>query len=554
MRVPLAVVVALIAVAVCAPSALAKSPSEYLAADQILLNHYAEIESGKLGLTLPGGVEKFITLSESPQHTLPERGPDGTVFPGAADTTCTDAQGNEVGPAVHCTITVSVSPHVSNSKGEPTKNLAVIDPEIRSTIAHEVFHCYQTVMAGTLANFNRPEATWLIEGSATWVESDLVPDDSGAREEWATYLKSPEVSLLKRTYTAVGFFEHLDSSGISPWSRFQAMFAATSNAAAYNVSVSRSAAFLNTEASAFFREPSLGSEWDTRGPSVPTREEVGFKPTKEKISGRRRLSASAYADGAYEVSVKLPKSAPVLELQVLSGDVRLRSTDGGDVNEVDPDTLKLCSDSKGCDCPGKQPTNYPRFKEGDLAITGGQTGGVVELIPRKRCEELRPQRSCEGLLPGFSSEVSHAVENVIHEKFSVIESINARAGFYSYTCLFQFKGTIEMVSEDEEIKEVFRGVVAVASNVSRYSSVAQAVTQMEAVSVLEGAGALSISGIGEEAKLLTKTEANSKGEQEYLGYGFVRVDNVVAWFELVGDEEADEASTRTLLAQVASEL
>ncbi|MGA9874593.1 MAG: hypothetical protein WBQ21_02170 [Solirubrobacteraceae bacterium] len=74
------------------------------------------------------------------------------------------------------------------------------------------------------------------------------------------------------------------------------------------------------------------------------------------------------------------------------------------------------------------------------------------------------------------------------------------------------------------------------------------------MSALEGTGAHGISGIGEEAKLVTKTETDSKGEQEYASSGFVRVDNVVAWFELIGDEEADEASSGRLLAQVASEL
>ncbi|HEY5229896.1 MAG TPA: hypothetical protein VIJ11_03255, partial [Galbitalea sp.] len=118
------VVVALVSVAVGASPALAKSPSEYLTADQILVNHYVEIESGKLGgLTLPGGAEKFITLSESSLRTLPERGPDGTIFEGAADTLCTDAQGGLAGPSAHCTITVAVAPHDSNSKGQKTKNL-----------------------------------------------------------------------------------------------------------------------------------------------------------------------------------------------------------------------------------------------------------------------------------------------------------------------------------------------------------------------------------------------------------------------------------------------
>ena len=31
--------------------------------------------------------------------------------------------------------------------------------ELRATIAHEVFHAFQAVMSGTVANFNRPGTT-----------------------------------------------------------------------------------------------------------------------------------------------------------------------------------------------------------------------------------------------------------------------------------------------------------------------------------------------------------------------------------------------------------
>lgn len=550
----LGVLVALASAGSFAPSALA-GPSPYLKGDQILVNHYAEIESEKLGgLTLPGGVSQFITVRESSQRTLPEQGPDGTVFPGAADTSCTDSNGAQVGPSSHCTITIATAPHDSNSRGERTKDLTVISAEIGSVIAHEVFHCYQTVMAGTLANFNRPGETWLIEGSATWVESDLVPDDTGAREEWANYLRSPSVSLFKRTYSAIGFFEHLQSSGISPWSRFPAMFATTSNAAAYNVSVSLSAKFLSSDASSFFREPAFGSAWDQQGPDVPTPAEVGFKPTELKLtrSATVPLSVAAYTDGVYHVSLeKLPTSTPLLEVQVAKGYVRLHSTDGGDVDEVEPTELTLCADAKGCDCPGQPPTDSKPFKQGDLAITGGSTGGDVQLIPRPRCETLLPPRSCEELLPGFSIPLAQTLENATQQHLA-LESGNRAAGEYVYVCLFPGAKGGEV--ENAEGNSVFDGVVATVAYVKRYPSVAEA--KLTPTAAAPGATPSSVPGIGDEAEIMT-TESSSNGETGYSSVASVRVHNVDAGFSILssgGSTEADGQAARALLSQVAAEL
>jgi hypothetical protein len=548
----LGLLAAMVSVAVFAPPALAR-PSPYLAGDQILVNHYVAIESEKLGgLTLPGGASQFVTVRESSLHTLPERGPDGTIFPGAADTSCSDAQGREVGPATHCTITVSVSPHVSNGRGEPTKNLALINADISSTIAHEVFHCYQAVMAGTLANFNRAEDTWLVEGSAAWVESDLVPEDTGAREEWAIYLKSPGVSLFKRTYTAIGFFGHLESSGISPWTRFPAMFAATSNTAAYNVSVSLSAAFLDSEASSFFREPTFGSAWDQQGANVPTRAEVGFKPTDLKltVSGAVALSVAPYTDGAYEVSLKkLSASTPVLEVQTPKGYVRLRSTDGGAVNVVDPNELMLCSDPKGCDCPGQPPTDYKQFEQGDLAITGGPTGGDVQLIPHKRCEELLPPRSCEGLLPGFTRAPGHALEQAVPK--STFEETTKPGGYYVSECLFLSKGQVAVNSEGEE---VLHGALAPGVIVTRDPSVPQATLAFQ-VSRRSALQPSSVAGIGDEAWIATLPPEYSHGEVTEGATAGVRVRNVDVVFSVAGDPEAaGRQAVLTLLSEVAAKL
>ncbi len=128
------------ALAVFASPALAK-PS-YLSGDRSLANRYAAIEGAKLGVSLPGGAGKFIEITESPLHRLLKQETDGTPkstrpIPTAATRAARRERRRER------VITISRG---ARAEGEE---------ERRSTIAHEVFHAFQAVMSGTLANFYR---------------------------------------------------------------------------------------------------------------------------------------------------------------------------------------------------------------------------------------------------------------------------------------------------------------------------------------------------------------------------------------------------------------
>jgi hypothetical protein len=534
----------LASLAVLAPAALAK-PS-YLTHDRSLVNYYVAAEGAKLGVSLPGGTGKFIELTESAAHTLVEAQPDGTTVEAAAETSCHSASGSQEGPAASCRITVA---RIAHEEGEG---------ELRSTIAHEVFHVFQAVMSLTLQNFNRKESGWLTEGSATWVEAALVHNAPTARSWWETYLRSPHVPLFSRTYSAVGFFGHLASSGVSPWSKFKAMFAATSNDAAYAAAVGSNQLLLNSEASMFFREPSFGSAWDVQGPDVPSPAEVGFKPTNVKMAGAQELlSVAPYSDGAYHVTTKkMPAGKPILEVRVSGAHIRLHSTEGGNVNAIDPGNVKLCTDSKGCSCPGRPSAALEQFKEGDLAITGGPTGGDVWLVPHARCETLLGPRSCEGLLPGFTIALGKTLEEESGAKLAQ-ETGNPAIGYYSSVCAFPVaKG--ESV-ENAQGESVFDGATAILVEVTRYPSVTQAEGAFTLPPPLPSPAAppTAVPGIGSQAGIVTANETNGAGEKVFASFADVRVDNVLASFSLLssgGSDEADPPSTLMLLSQVASEL
>jgi hypothetical protein len=514
--------------------------------DRSVANHYAAIEGAKLGVSLPGGAGKFIQITESPLHRLLVALPDGTTEEAEAETDCRDAQGATAGAAASCVITISRGAH---EEGEE---------ERRSTIAHEVFHTFQAVMSGTLANFYRPENSWLVEGSATWVESELVHDSASARERWRRYLASPSLALFSRTYDGVGFFGHLASEGVSPWVKFKSMFAATGNEVAYTAAVGNDTTLMSSGASAYFREPALGAEWNQQGPNVPTAAEVGFKPTKEDVKGNEELlDVAPYANGAYRLSLeKMTAAKPVLEVRVTDAHMRLRSTEGGSVNEVEPGEIDLCSDPHGCSCPGQPSTKIEPFKEGNLAIAGGPTGGHVFLIPRKRCETLLPARSCENLLPGFMIPIAPTLEQASGQKLA-IESGDHAIGEFTYVCLFSVaKG--ESV-ENSAGESVFDGVSAVDVYVKRFGTIAEAKREFIVPPALPGqiSGSGFAPGIGDEAAISTAEETTSNGEKMYASEASVRVRNVIAGFSIIsggGSDEAGEQGALVLLAGVADEI
>ena len=226
--------------------------------------------------------------------------------PSLGVTDCSDAAGAEKGPAVGCVIELSIKTHTNG--------------ELRATIAHEVFHAFQAVMSGTVANFNRPGNDWLIEGSAQWVESELISQDRGARIEWRRYLRSPATTLFTREYSAIGFFGHMASSGISPWTRFAMMFAATDSPAAWLAGVGGEEDYLDSEASAFFREPGLGPAWDERGPNVPF-EHGSELPSTHRDDHEHHSAAQADGQAIRRHAIQARAKAP-LQTRTARGSVR----------------------------------------------------------------------------------------------------------------------------------------------------------------------------------------------------------------------------------------
>ena len=334
--------------------------------------------------------------------------------PAAAYVVTEDAQGRWYGkdPASKCTIFINPSAHSVDDDGQYFHQLMV----------HEVFHCFEAQLAGSIGNFYRPGVAWLIEGAAEWVASDIVGKDTDARDQWETYLATPTRSLFSRSYDAIGFFGHLyPSEGVSPWSALPAMLRAGSNHAAYKAA-GIGEGFLNTEASIFFDSPALGGHWYQHGQQgIP----AGIASANVPIPVAKPVPQTTVAQGQTVTLVAPPYTdkvvhlrltAPATRVTVVYGHARLRSANGR-YEDIDP-AGELCTTESG-KCQGCTPSASPDLLDfgdaGDLALTGGPSGTVFRVtgLSQKDLCELPPKPvDCAGLPDiGFLVDHSFAQDN-----------------------------------------------------------------------------------------------------------------------------------------------
>lgn len=483
----------------------------YQPADQILVNHFVTLESGLLKITPVAPV----TVVESPGRVYGQV--NGKTVPAYVVTSPNGAPGDPGGPVQSCTITVGIDAHeisVDPTKppgphNRPSKNLGYINEELKTFFAHEVFHCLSAKLAGTIANFDKHRA-WLIEGGATWVSSDLVAHSLVPHERWLTYLESPLKALFNRDEDAIGFFGHLAHSGISPWHVFPAMFAASTDIAAYEAAVNSDMTFLDSEASAFYDAGGFGAAWVPKGQGNATADSnvpqhsTSLPKTGPTPHRTETLSAPAYADRP----VALTLAAPKTELAVKAGEVRLHATGGGGSDVINPGAVTLCEHGgKGCDCPGRHIT----FPKGDLAITGGPEGGQVELIGMRDCPAL-PPRACTGLLPlnDFPGATSEHVLDIAPLSACTFATAEPEEGFAGMPPP-DVVGGVDLVT------------LGNATMAHEYF-----VKQFEHCHRCS-----PLLGIGDEAYLSEFTEEEDIGTV-YTGYvGFARIDNDIVTIQIV---------------------
>ena len=263
-----------------------------------------------------------------------------------------DSKGDLTGRPASCVIYIN-----------PLLYHSVDSSQVNVTLMHEMFHCFQAVDYSTLTAFyDAPR--WLIEGSAEWVGETLAPSQPDVL--WQNYLLDIGKSLFNRTYDAIGFYAHMEETGIDPWHLFDRMFRAPTSAAAYAIATDRE--FKLTWASSLLRHPDFGDGWDLTGPAIP---DIAFNPTVHVLGLNQSLkgTVAAYANDIVGVNT----AANTLEFVVSTPYSRLHDSTSHDFDNLQSGPHQFCLNN--CSASAELEA-LPRLAPGAvyLALTGDTTG------------------------------------------------------------------------------------------------------------------------------------------------------------------------------------
>lgn len=136
---------------------------------------------------------------------------------------------------------------------------------VTSTIAHEVWHCFQ-LDADEAAFDTAP--LWVIEGQAEWAGEAYVGGSSSSAGNWSNWLLAYHVSLFRRSYDAIGLYADAAQAGNDPWRVMLDMLGRENFGAVQALFGTSVEDALRAVAMADVRDSALGPEWETTGPGI----------------------------------------------------------------------------------------------------------------------------------------------------------------------------------------------------------------------------------------------------------------------------------------------
>lgn len=98
-----------------------------------------------------------------------------------------------------------------------------------TTVAHEVFHCFQFHLAGDVSPV-LTGASWIVEGSAEWAGAEVAGVDEGVVASFQAWVANTG-PVFALDYAAVGIYWVAESMGADPWTAIGAMLATDGTAA-----------------------------------------------------------------------------------------------------------------------------------------------------------------------------------------------------------------------------------------------------------------------------------------------------------------------------------
>ena len=286
------------------------------------------------------------------------------------ETSVLDAKGGTSGIPAKCLITVSAAGDARS------------DADVSAEMAHEVWHCYEGAIAGLERYWDLNRADWIMEGEAAWVAATLVPEAPLHVLMWRGYFDVPDVSLFKRTYSAIGFFGHLEGVAIDPWTKLVDVLQAKDNEAAFAAAGANTDPFLDSWASSLLDGTGRQQPWTLTGPAKPSAAKV--KPGEIHLSNGGSVEVSAARLHQRPVPVRRePRRAPDRVHRARPA-VRRR---GPRLPGQRRRRHVLACRRTGCECPGATADEppMPALDGADVAlgVTGGPKGSSGTLTGTK---------------------------------------------------------------------------------------------------------------------------------------------------------------------------
>lgn len=261
---------------------------------------------------------------------------------------------------------------------------------IKRVLAHELMHCFERRIARHRVDANGfvDIPPWIDEGSANWVAYRIAGIDEDLAGWADVYMGSLHKSLLKRSYDAFMYFEHVDDvrGNVAELLKdvIGVMDKEYTKGAYYNLNGNPPADVLNTHPSSWLMDKSRGQPVGGAQPwflELPG-SNLGVYPFKTMgvapEAAPAELKAGPY--GANLIGLVLESEV----IMVRSEAYGRFSPDGHDYTIYDAASKIFCTKQGGCTCKDGSKPSVPftniAANRGHIAITGGAFAASAQVV------------------------------------------------------------------------------------------------------------------------------------------------------------------------------
>jgi hypothetical protein len=228
----------------------------------------------------------------------------------------------------------------------------------------------------------------------------------------------PGKALFERAYDALGFYAHMQESGLGPWQRFDPMLRSLatgsgSDEAAYEFATAGSDRFHLSWASGYFRKPSLGRDWTFEGNGITA---DAPSPAQVSVPARGAASPDPFRAPPYPEAIgNVKSSADITHFSVTGYGRLLDPGSGWEYAKTTLSDIYFCTRAQPCECPPGSSYNGPPLvrltTSAYLALTGGPYGSKATIEGLRLDSFCKTKPPASGLTGTWSGEAHSVVYN-----------------------------------------------------------------------------------------------------------------------------------------------